>query len=188
MRIIAGNFKGKKIIHPTDKQTRPLKDIVKESIFNILTHSNKLNTRIKDSNILDLFSGTGSFGLEALSRGAIFVTFIDNYSNVLSVLRQNIINFKTENKTEIIEKKIDDQFDFGKLRRNYEIIFIDPPFKDNAINSIIEKIIVSKILKKDGIIIMHRHNKSSDKITDKIKILEIKSYGNSKIFFMTTVF
>ena len=69
MRIISGQFKGKKIANPKDTKTRPLKDLTKESIFNILVHSNKINIDLNNSNILDLFSGVGSFGLECLSRG-----------------------------------------------------------------------------------------------------------------------
>ena len=68
MRIISGIFKGKKLIIPKDKHTRPLKDNVKESIFNILEHSNLINYKISNSNVLDLFSGVGSFGLECISR------------------------------------------------------------------------------------------------------------------------
>ena len=64
MRIISGNFKGKKILLPRDKLTRPLKDLTKESIFNILKHSKFLNVELENSNILDLFSVVGSFGLE----------------------------------------------------------------------------------------------------------------------------
>ena len=66
MRIISGKYKGKKILQPKDLTTRPLKDLTKESIFNIIIHSNKFNVKIKNSNILDLFSGVGSFGLECL--------------------------------------------------------------------------------------------------------------------------
>ena len=73
MRIIAGELKGKKISEPKDKKTRPLKHIVKESIFNTLIHSNKFSVNLKDSYILDLICGVGSFGLEAISRGANFV-------------------------------------------------------------------------------------------------------------------
>ena len=78
MRIIGGKNKGKKIIIPLDKKTRPLRDMVKESIFNLIEHSNNFNLNIKNSIILDLFSGTGSFGLECLSRGAKNITFIEN--------------------------------------------------------------------------------------------------------------
>ena len=85
MRIISGIFKGKKILEPEDKKTRPLKDIVKESIFNIIHHSNKFNVELNDANILDLFSGVGSFGLECLSRGAKYVVFFENYNRVFSI-------------------------------------------------------------------------------------------------------
>ena len=71
MRIISGKFRGKKIIHPKDKSTRPLKDLTKESIFNIINHSNLINIKIEESHILDLFSGVGSFGIEFLSHGAL---------------------------------------------------------------------------------------------------------------------
>ena len=76
MRIIGGNFKGKKLFLPKDKNTRPLKDIVKESIFNLIQHSKKFNINIENSLVLDLFSGTGSFGIECISRGAKKVVFL----------------------------------------------------------------------------------------------------------------
>ena len=74
MRIISGDLKGKKLLAPLDKSTRPLKDMVRESIFNILDHSNKVSTKIRNSKVLDLFSGTGSFGIECLSRGCLLYT------------------------------------------------------------------------------------------------------------------
>ena len=67
MRIISGDLKGKNILIPLDKSTRPLKDMVRESIFNILEHSNKVSIKLYNSKVLDLFSGTGSFGIECLS-------------------------------------------------------------------------------------------------------------------------
>ena len=94
MRIIAGNFKGKKILQPKDKKTRPLKDLTKESIFNILTHSNKFSTRLQNANVLDLYSGVGSFGLECLSRGSSHLTFIENYSHVLSYFEKKYLQSK----------------------------------------------------------------------------------------------
>ena len=87
MRVISGSFRGKKILEPKDIKTRPLKDLTKESIFNIIYHSNKFNIELKNSNILDLFSGVGSFGIECLSRGVNHVTFVENYKNVLLILK-----------------------------------------------------------------------------------------------------
>ena len=75
MRIISGKFKNKKIFQPLDSLTRPLKDITKESIFNVMLHSKFIKTKIENSKVLDLFSGSGSFGLECISRGASEVIF-----------------------------------------------------------------------------------------------------------------
>ena len=78
MRIISGIFKGKKILEPLDIETRPLKDLTKESIFNIIKHSKKFKVNLEGATILDLFSGVGSFGIECLSRKAKMVFFVEN--------------------------------------------------------------------------------------------------------------
>ena len=146
MRIISGKYKSKKIIPPVDKNTRPLRDIVKESIFNLIKHSNKFNLILENSNILDLFSGSGSFGLECLSRGAKKVIFVENYSKAISVLNKNIHNFQELNFCKIINRdcfhyinfdiKIDEKFDFRS------------PFKEEKINILIEKIKEKNFTKK----------------------------------------
>ena len=115
MRIISGNFKGKKINHPKDIKTRPLKDLTKESIFNIISHSNKININLKNSNVLDLFSGVGSFGIECLSRGARYVTFVENYNGVLNILKKNLINLKDVDNYKIIEKDINNNNFFSEI-------------------------------------------------------------------------
>ena len=104
MRIISGSFKGKKILEPIDKKTRPLKDLTKESIFNIIKHSNKFEINLANSYILDLFSGVGSFGIECLSRGVKKVIFIENYLGVLPILKKNLSNLKSIRNYEIFEK------------------------------------------------------------------------------------
>ena len=106
MRIISGSFKGKKFLEPKDKQTRPLKDLTKESIFNVITHSNKFKIDFNNSTILDLFSGVGSFGLECLSRGVKEVFFIENYIGVLPILEKNLSSLKSINNYKIIKKDI----------------------------------------------------------------------------------
>ena len=93
MRVISGYLKGRKLIDPKDNFTRPLKDLTKESIFNFITHAN-INFTIENSKILDLFSGTGSFGIECISRGASNVTFFENYPEAIKVLISNIEKFR----------------------------------------------------------------------------------------------
>ena len=85
MRVISGKLKGKFINHPLDKNTRPLKDLVRESIFNILEHSNNEKIILKDKIVLDLFSGSGSFGIECISRGVKKVYFFENYKNSIKI-------------------------------------------------------------------------------------------------------
>ena len=183
MRIIAGIFRGKKIIQPKDNRTRPLKDLVKESIFNIIHHSNKLPVKIENSLILDLFSGVGSFGLECLSRGAKFVTFVENYKEVLVILNKNLKNLKLINNYEILEKDILNNLDLNSLNKKFDIIFLDPPYKEKNIFEIINKIIDQNILNKNGLIVIHRHKNEIDKFPEKLKIIEKKKYGIAKIIF-----
>ena len=183
MRIIGGNFKGKRILDPQDKETRPLKDLAKESIFNILKHSNKFSIKIENSIILDLFSGVGSFGLECLSRGAKYVTFVENYSGVLPILKRNLSNLKIEGKYQIINENILNNIDFKKIINKCDIIFLDQPYKEKKLPIIIDQISRDKILSDDGIVIIHRHKKEEDQFSRKFKILVEKKYGISKILF-----
>ncbi|WP_075506436.1 16S rRNA (guanine(966)-N(2))-methyltransferase RsmD [Candidatus Pelagibacter communis] len=183
MRIIGGNFKGKKILEPKDKETRPLKDLTKESIFNIINHSNKFSIDLEKSYVLDLFSGTGSFGLECLSRESKHVIFVENYKGILPILKKNLTNLKTVKNYSIIEKNIFIDIDFLKKIEKFDIIFLDPPYKERDVNTILNNLSKFKTLKPDGIIIIHRHKKEKDNFPDKFKIIEEKKYGISKIIF-----
>ena len=108
MRIIAGKLKGTVLHMPKDKNTRPLKDLTRESIFNLLIHSNKISLKLEKSNILDLYAGTGSFGLECLSRLANRVCFVENDKNAIEVLKKNIEKLKLKNKINIFSSDIFD--------------------------------------------------------------------------------
>ena len=146
MRIISGIFKGKKILEPKNLKTRPLKDLTKESIFNIITHSNKFEINLKNSNVLDLFSGVGSFGIECLSRGVKEVIFVENYSTVLPILIKNLFNLKSKINFKIIEKDIYKNNDLFLIDRKFDIIFLDPPYKDKQLYLLLSKIEKSKII------------------------------------------
>ena len=182
MRIIGGKYKGKKLFLPKDKKTRPLKDLVKESIFNLIQHSNKINIKIKNATILDLFSGIGSFGLECISREAKKTIFVENYTEAVNILNKNAKSLTDDKTYEIFNK---DCFNFLNSYSNtkFDIIFIDPPYKEQRINIIIESILDKNLLKKEGIMIIHRHKKDNIKITEKLDIFESRNYGISKILF-----
>ena len=187
MRVISGSFKGKKIFEPKDNKTRPLKDLAKESIFNIIEHSNKFNTKLIDSNILDLFSGVGSFGIECLSRGSKKVVFVENYSGVLPVLKKNLLSLKIVKNYEILDKDIYNDKVLSKLNNKFDIIFLDPPFKDKNLNQFLLKLKNFEILNKNGVIIVHRHKDDDDNFSEKFKVIEEKKYGISKIYFLTNL-
>jgi 16S rRNA (guanine966-N2)-methyltransferase len=183
MRVIGGKFKGKKLLEPQDKETRPLKDLTKESIFNIINHSNKFSIDIKKTHVLDLFSGVGSFGIECLSHGASYVTFVEKYEGVLPILKKNLNNLKSEINYEVIESDILNNFEFKSLKSRYDIVFLDPPYKEKALENILNKIIENRILKESGIIIIHRHKKEIDEFPKNFRLIDKKKYGISKIIF-----
>tara|TARA_B110000196_G_C21109036_1_gene646729 strand:- start:1034 stop:1594 length:561 start_codon:yes stop_codon:yes gene_type:complete len=185
MRIISGNYKGAKLLIPVGKSTRPLKDLVKESIFNSLTHSNNLLFNFEKTNILDLFSGSGSFGLECLSRGAKKVTFVENNPNALKVLQKNIDKLKLQNKSLIIENDVSNFIaNLQPINEKIDLLFLDPPFKDKNILKTENFSKFRNILNDKGIIIIHRHRKSIDEIPNYIKNKEEKIYGLSKIIYL----
>ena len=186
MRIISGLNKGKRLIMPKDKTTRPLKDMAKESVFNILTHAKYVNFHLKDSKVLDLFSGIGSFGLECISRGSKFVFFLENYPPVLEILKKNISNLKYDRKSKVIDI---DAFNINnntfKENQKFQIIFCDPPYKEKKIELLIKNIIEMNILEKNGIIIIHRKKGDLDTYPNKFKVIDTKSYGLSTFVFGT---
>ena len=183
MRVIGGILKGKKIITPIDDSTRPLKEMVRESIFNILEHSNNEFLNLKGASILDIFSGTGSFGIECLSRGAEKVIFIENYFNSIKILKKNIHILKLNKYSKII---FQDAYNITKIKFNlkkFDLIFLDPPFKDNRINQLITKIKEMKITTKNTIILIHRNKKINENISKNLIVSKEKNYGLSKIIF-----
>ena len=183
MRIIGGNLKGKKLSIPLDQSTRPLRDMVRESIFNILNHSSTVSKNINNSKVLDLFSGTGSFGIECLSRGAKEVIFFENYSYSLKILKKNLFNLKLESKTKIYETNAYSLKESNLKNEIFDVIFLDPPFKDKEINILIDQIKLSKIADINTLIIIHRNKKSIDNISKFLNVLNDKNYGLSRILF-----
>tara|TARA_B100000989_G_scaffold276636_1_gene237012 strand:+ start:1315 stop:1881 length:567 start_codon:yes stop_codon:yes gene_type:complete len=188
MRVIGGKFRGKLIHDPIDKTTRPLKNIVRESIFNILEHSKNETIKFKNDVVLDLFSGSGSFGIECLSRGAKKVYFFENYKPSLIILGKNINDLELS-KNSIIKEM--DAYEISKDNIKNEIIsliYLDPPFKDKKINKLLKKIKNLNIAQKRTLIIIHRNKKFKEEFIEDFKILREKTYGLSKITFGKLLF
>ena len=183
MRIISGKLKGKTISFLKSSTTRPLKDSVKESIFNIIIHSNLLNVNIKNSKILDLYSGIGSFGLECISRGAERITFVEKDKNAAEILKKNLIDLGIKKNATIIIDEIENFLKKKDLSEKFEIIFLDPPFADKSYLQKLELIKQNKNYKKNHLIIIHRERKSFENFENILSPILIKQYGRSKIIF-----
>ena len=183
MRIIAGKYKKINLNQTIDKSIRPLKDSAKEGIFNVLTHSAKLLFNFQDSKVLDLFSGTGSFGLECISRGSANVTFVEKNPMALKNLHANIKKLKVEKMSDVYQ---DDVFHLLKnknfLKKKTNLIYLDPPFKEDKILEIFKCLIRQNNFSSKILIVLHR-NKADNTSFDYYKCIETKTYGNSKIFF-----
>ena len=189
MRIISGDLRGSTLYITKDKNTRPLKDAVRESIFNLLTHSNKISLQLKQSNVLDLYAGTGSFGLECLSRQAKSVCFIEKKKDAIEILEKNIKKIKVKNKIKIFFNDIFELIEKqNTFKSKFELIFCDPPFKDTNIEKLIELIFNKNLLKKNGIIILHRNKATEEKLPNYFKIIDERVYGISKIIFGRLLF
>jgi 16S rRNA (guanine966-N2)-methyltransferase len=185
MRVISGKFKKKKLLLPNSEITRPLRDYVKESLFNLLTHSKLINFELNNSVVLDIFSGAGSFGIECLSRGAQKVIFIEQNKNSIDILNKNIKNLSLNEQSNIICS------DFFKvdlktlLEENIKLVFLDPPFQAEFLNELFDKL--KKFQKKlsNALIVMHYEKNNKFNFDVYLNIILKKEYGRSVIIFAT---
>ncbi len=182
MRIISGTLKGKTISFLKSTSTRPLKDSVKENIFNIIFHSKKIDINFDKSNILDLYSGVGSFGLECISRGAKKIVFVEKDKQAVGILKKNLFDLSISNKANIFFGKIEN-FLKNKGPDRFDLIFLDPPFAEKTYIKELYLIKERKIFKKNHLIIIHREKKSEDNFENILDPMIIKYYGRSKIIF-----
>ena len=183
MRIIGGKFRGKKIFYTNSPITRPLRDYVKENIFNIITHGKNFKLNLDKANILDLYSGIGSFGIECLSRNASKVVFIEKDPLAFSILKKNIYNLKIENRSELIFSDIEHHFKGLNTKEKFDLIFLDPPYKNITFIEVMNIIKEKKIFNKNHKVIIHRERKYEGELDKIIKIELLKNYGRSKIIF-----
>lgn len=170
MRIISGKYKGKKLLGDNIDGTRPTMDRVKESLFGIIQND------IKNSICLDLFAGSGSLGIEALSNGASTCYFVDKNKLVIDVLNKNTSNI--EGSIIIKDDYLNALTNFKNKNIKFDIIFLDPPYKLNLIEPSLKKIKEYDLLNKEGIIICEYENEVFD---IDYNLIKEKKYGSKKI-------
>ena len=175
MKVIAGIYKGRNIDTIKDTATRPMMGIAREGIFNTLQFS------FENADVLDLFAGSGSMGIEALSRGAKYVTFIDNSPDCIKQINKNLQEYKNDYSV----LKLDVSNYINEVASKYDIVFYDPPFEyvTEDINADINEI--GNNLNKNAFIVIHRHsNSSSIVLPNDVELYKEKNYGQSKILIL----
>ena len=177
MKVISGILKGRNIIGYNIEGTRPTMDRVKESIFSMI------QDRVKESIVLDLFSGSGNYGIEAISNGANLVYFNDKNKECVKIIKRNLENFNVINKSIILNLDYIKCLDyFDKKNIKFDLVFLDPPYKLDCINNILKYLIKNKLLNVNGYVIVElTNNNLEDKYENLIKIKE-KHYGEKIVF------
>ena len=184
MRIISGKFRSRKLIKFNKEGIKPTTDKMRESIFNIVISYLKINEKnnnlfFEKFNVLDIFAGTGALGLEAISRGAENVTFIEKSRDNLRVLYKNIDHLKVSKKVKIIKRSIRK---VKKIDGKFDLIFMDPPYQmDIIFKKTLNKILDFKILKKNSLIILEHAKNKKLVIPKNFAIIKEKNYGNSSL-------
>lgn len=177
MRVISGLARGRKLKEPGDGKIRPTTDMVKESIFNIIQFD------IEGRNVLDLFAGTGQLGIEAASREAERVTFVDESNEAVKLVQENLRSLGFENNTAVIRS---DSLSFLERGERYDLIFLDPPYDSGLLDKAIKKIIEFDILKENGIMVCESSAEKNlpDGTLPYVKRKEYR-YGKIKITLFT---
>lgn len=179
MRIISGKFKGRKLIPIKDYGIRPTSDRIKESIFDIL--GNDFDGRV----VLDLFAGTGSLGIEALSRGALRAVFIDIYPQAIGVIKKNLAALGLLDCTNIFRKNPLRGLTFLKrLNVKFDIIFLDPPYGKGFMDKTMDRISRSGIVASTATVIAeHSYKETVDPKMGSLILRDQRTYGKTVISF-----
>jgi 16S rRNA (guanine966-N2)-methyltransferase len=177
MRIIAGKFKGRIVKFPKSNLVRPTTDKNKESIFNYLVHSIDFD----GIQVCDIYAGSGSLGLEALSRGASEVHFIEKDFHVSKMLQENISSLDADEQCKIFRM---DAIRFSKMSEHskYDLILADPPFFKDDIYLVIKNILLNDFLNEEGIILVERSIQTQKEDQENFGHEPFKRLGDSLIY------
>ncbi|MDF1590888.1 MAG: 16S rRNA (guanine(966)-N(2))-methyltransferase RsmD [Desulfobacterales bacterium] len=183
LRIIGGNLKGKKLFSPQGKTVRPTADRLRETIFNILSD------KVPGAVVLDLFSGTGAFGIESLSREAKQAVFVEKSRDALHVIQRNIQAGALEKQTQVI--KWDIAKNLNCLRRipfRYDLVFMDPPYDRDMVQKGLNNLYLSGCVHQEGcIVIEHSASEPIPENTKEFAIFDQRKYGKTLVTFLTNV-
>jgi 16S rRNA (guanine966-N2)-methyltransferase len=181
MRIIAGEFRGRKLYRFDGKETRPTSDRLRESIFNILSF------RTRQAVVLDLFSGTGAMAIEALSRGADSALLVDDSPQAISLMTRNIRFFNLENKARVQRWNITHNLNFLKdIRPQFNLVFMDPPYNKNLITPALVHLIQSaSLVSQADIVVEHSVREPVSVHCPELDLYDQRTYGKTMVSFLS---
>ena len=179
MRIVAGRFKGIRLQAPDGAATRPTGDRAREGLFNILAHGSYAE-KLRGGQVLELFAGTGALGLEALSRGAAFCTFVERDRRALALLRDNIAKCKAEQDTRVVAG---DGF-APSLSAPVDLVLLDPPYDEGAVERALAALITGKALSGDTLIVTQSDPKTPVDVPEALTVLDDRKYGAARFLFL----
>jgi 16S rRNA (guanine966-N2)-methyltransferase len=177
IRIISGNLKGRFIPVPDSRLIRPTMDRVRETLFNLLNNRIDFN----GIDVLDLYSGSGSFGLECISRGAKHVTFVEKNFQIYKNLLENIKLLSVDDKCTVMKTSALD-FLKNEQDKKYDLIFADPPYIKDDIFNVVENIKLNKCLMNDSRMVIERSSKSKQKDIENFKTQPFKTIGDTCLY------
>ena len=181
LRVISGKVRGLKLDTPKNEDVRPTTDRVKEPLFNII------NPYIIDSNVLDLFAGTGSLGIECLSRGASSAIFVDVSKESINIVKSNIKKARVENESTILNLDFKNAIDRLKIQnKKFDIIFMDPPYESDLEKNVLESLSMMRYVTENTLIIVEAALKKDFSFVDELgfKIVKEKCYKSNKHVFV----
>jgi 16S rRNA (guanine966-N2)-methyltransferase len=182
MRIIAGKHKGRRLELARDMSDaiRPTSDFAREAIFNILVHGKfGLNGHsFIDKDVLDVFCGTGAFGLEALSRGAARVTFIDQARDAIAIAKHNAEKMGEGEKAEFV---LANATKLARARRRYALIFLDPPYFSKLIAPTLKSLHENDWIAEDALIVVEHDAKEALEIETPFQVIDQRKYGRAMV-------
>jgi 16S rRNA (guanine966-N2)-methyltransferase len=178
MRIIAGEFRGRNLLPPAGRATRPITDRVKQSLFDILTPI------MEGANVYDCFAGTGSMGLESLSRGAAHVTFFEADRSAVDRLKKNIASLGVVKQSDVISMDLFRWFAKVSPREKASLVFLDPPYRflteqPDELRQLAEHL-VEKYLRPGSLVVFRHDSKDSLDLTG-LKPYDVREYGGMTI-------
>ena len=179
MRIIGGEFKSRKIQFPKSRLTRPMTDRSKETVFNIM------GSLIEGKHILDLYAGSGSLGLEALSRGALDVVFVDRADWATRVIERNLQDLGLKPRARIIQNEVIRAFPkLEKENRRFSLVFVDPPFNQGLVKKTLMRLDQSAILSPFAqVVVGHSRQEQLPEPLQTLKLARTKKVGQNCLSF-----